>query len=290
MNPETEGRQAAIDFRARHGLGQQALGDLVAVIETTMKIDVAVLDVAADEHGLTMFDPQNQAIFIGVASTTNPMRQRSTLAHELAHAIFQDWRGFEAEVLAQNDPLEQRANSFARHLLLPEGGLRDFVGERKLDGVSKADLSAVVQHFLVSPGLAAIALSNINIIDAATKAEWLDGSRTSTPKLATQFGWSDHYRALQSDSSRTRAPQHLLARAIHGYQEGVVTTQTIATIRGVDVRDVEADLEEALIWPRSNEAILLDAADLPEVTVDLSGLDGPKAAGGRGFHIEREIE
>ena len=290
MNPEIEGRQAAIDFRAKHGLGQQALGDLVAVIETTMKIDVAVLDVAANEHGLTMFDPQNQAVFIGVASTPNPMRQRSTLAHELAHALFQDWRGLDTEVLSQNDTREQRANSFARHLLLPEAGLRDFVGERNLVRVSKADLSAVVQHFLVSPGLAAITLGNINLIDAATKAEWLDGSHTSTPKLATQFGWSDQYRALQSDSSRVRAPQHLLARAIHGYQEGVVTTQTIATIRGVDVREVESEFDEAGIRPKSYEAVLLDAADLPEVTVDLDGLVDPKTPLGKDRPMESESE
>lgn len=290
MNPEAEGRQCAIDFRSRHGLGQQALGDLVAVIETAMKIDVAVLGVAADEHGLTMFDPQNQAIFIGVASTHNPMRQRSTLAHELAHALFQDWTDFDAAVPAQNDPREQRANAFARHLLLPEAGLRGFVDDRKTGLLSKADLSAVVQHFLVSPGLAAIALNNINAIDATTKAEWLDGSRTSTPRLATQFGWSDQYKALQADSSRTRAPQHLLARAIRGYQEGVVTTQTIATIRGVDAREVESEFEEAGIRPRSHDPAILDADELPDVTVDLSVLDEAQYFTGQEHPSKREAE
>ena len=91
VNTETEGRAAAERFRREHHLGVQPLGDLVAVIEHVTGIDVAVLDVGPDEHGLTMRDPDRAAVFIGVARTRNPMRQRSTLAHELAHVLFEDW-------------------------------------------------------------------------------------------------------------------------------------------------------------------------------------------------------
>jgi Zn-dependent peptidase ImmA (M78 family) len=63
------------------------------VIEQATGIDVAVLDVGPDEHGLTMRDPGRDAVFIGVARTRNPMRQRSTLAHELGHVLFEDWAG-----------------------------------------------------------------------------------------------------------------------------------------------------------------------------------------------------
>jgi len=67
VNAETEGRAAAERFRQEHRLGPQPLGDLVALIEQSAGIDVAVLDVGPDEHGLTMRDPQRGAVFIGVA-------------------------------------------------------------------------------------------------------------------------------------------------------------------------------------------------------------------------------
>jgi Zn-dependent peptidase ImmA (M78 family) len=74
----------------------QPLGDLVAVIEQATGIDVAVLDVGPDEHGLAMRDPARGTVFIGVARTRNPMRQRSTLAHELGHVLFGDWADADA--------------------------------------------------------------------------------------------------------------------------------------------------------------------------------------------------
>jgi Zn-dependent peptidase ImmA (M78 family) len=91
VTPEAAGRAAAEAFRAEHRLGHQALGDLVAVIEQSIGVDVSVVDADADEHGMTMRDPQRGRVFIAVARTHNPMRQRSTLAHELAHVIFGDW-------------------------------------------------------------------------------------------------------------------------------------------------------------------------------------------------------
>jgi hypothetical protein len=63
--------------------------------------------------------------------------------------------------------------------------------------------------------------------------------------LATRFGWSDHYQVLQNDSDRRRAPQRLLARTIRGYTEGVLPAQAIATLRGLPLHAVEAELEEA---------------------------------------------
>jgi hypothetical protein len=91
LTAETEGSASAARFRKDHHLGVQPLGDLLEVIEQATGIDVAVLDVGPDEHGLTMRDPARGTVFIGVARTRNPMRQRSTLAHELGHVLFEDW-------------------------------------------------------------------------------------------------------------------------------------------------------------------------------------------------------
>jgi Zn-dependent peptidase ImmA (M78 family) len=171
VNAEAEGRTSAAQFRQDHHLGVQPLGDLVAVIEQATGIDVAVLDVGPDEHGLTMRDPGHNTIFVGVARTRNPMRQRSTLAHELGHVLFEDWANNDAGNWSDRSPEEIRADAFARHLLLPLDGLREFLENRK--PVTQSILSAVVQRFLVSPAIAAIALQQAGYIDAATKQEWM---------------------------------------------------------------------------------------------------------------------
>lgn len=272
MTPEVQGKEAAAAFRREHHLGVHPLGDLVALIEQITGHDVAVLDAGSDEHGLTMRDPAREVTFIGVARTRKPMRQRSTLAHELAHVLFGDWN--DGDDLSARSAEERRADAFARHLLVPADGLKAFLGTRK--PLSEADLSAVVQWFLVSPAIAAIALRDCGYINTSTKHEWMV---LTTPRLATRFGWSDQYQSLQNDSDRTRAPQRLLARAVAGYGEGVVTAQTVATLRGISAEAAAEELAEAGVVPQAPAIPWLAAADLPPVNVDLSDLEDETSEG-----------
>lgn len=268
MSAEAEGSELAARFRREHHLGEQPLGDLAAIIEQATGIDVAVLDAGPDEHGMAVRDPARGTVFIGVARTRNPMRQRSTLAHELGHVLSGDWASSDASSWSDRSPAEIRADSFARHLLAPVDGLRGFLGTRR--PASLAVLSTVVQRFLVSPQIAAIALEQAGYIDEATKRDWM---ALSAPHLAARFGWSDQYQALQADSDRRRAPQRLLARAIAGYAEGVLPAQAIATLRGMPLDTVLAELEEAGVAPVEHPVSWADAADLPDVHVDLGALD-----------------
>lgn len=273
MNAEGEGCSAAERFRQEHRLGVQPLGDLVALIEQSAHVDVAVLDVGPDEHGLTMRDPQRGAVFIGVARTQNPMRQRSTLAHELGHVVFQDWADNTAGDWSTRSPAESRADAFARHLLLPLDGLKVFLADTQ--DVGPPVLSAVVQRFLVSPPIAAIALEQTGYINATTKGEWMS---TTTPQLAVRYGWSDQYQALQADAHQRRAPQRLLTRAIQGYAEGVVSAQTVANLRGITAEDAATELREAGVYPADHQVAWVDPGELPDVRVDLDALDDALAS------------
>lgn len=268
MSNESEGRAAAARFRREHRLGVQPLGDLVAVIEQASGIDVAVLDVGPDAHGLTMWDPVRDAVFIGVARTRNSMRQRSTLAHELGHVLFQDWVDGNTGSWSERTPSEIRADAFARHLLLPVDGLHQFLDNRQL--VTPFTFSEIIQRFLVSPPVAAIALHQAEYIDENTKQEWMT---LTAPQLAARYGWSDHYHALQTDSNQRRAPQRLLARAIKGYQEGALSAQAIATLRGITLEAAEADLHKAGVVPIQPKITWADPTELPDVHVDLAALD-----------------
>lgn len=275
MTAESEGRDAAGAFRSEHRLGSQPLGNLVTLIEQTTGMDVAVVEAAPDEHGMAMRDPARGVVFIAVAKTPHPMRQRSTLAHELAHVVFDDWGDPARGGWADRDRVEQRADAFARHLLVPEPGLRELLAGR--ERVDLPALSRVVQRFLVSPAMAVIALHRCGLVDEATKEEW---RQVTTLTLAARFGWIDQYRALQAESNRTLAPQRLLARATQGYLEEVVSIQTLARLRGVSAAEVEAELTEAGLVPPQRPPAWARPDELPEVEVDLSDLDGASGAGG----------
>jgi hypothetical protein len=125
---------------------------------------------------------------------------------------------------------------------------------------------------LVSPAIASIALRDAGYIDKATQEAW---TGLETPALAARYGWSDQYRALQAESNRPRAPQRLLARAVQGYLEHVVSLQTLATLRGVNPQTVEDDLREAGLVPSAQPTPWADPADLPDLGVDLTGLEAP---------------
>lgn len=260
---ESEAKTKAEHFRTEHGLGVQPLTNLAVLIEKTTGIGVALIATADGSHGLKMRDPLRDRTLIAVAKTPHYMRQRSTLAHELGHALFGD----SIEILGERSSKERRADSFARHLLIPAGGLHALL--RKGEELTLQHLSEVVQHFLVSPQMACIALQKNGFINQETVESWW---ALTTEKLANRFGWADQYKALQAESDQTRVPQNLLKRAIDAYSKGLVSAQIIATLRGVDLETALADLSE--IDPNGTfgeERIKF--SELPDVDIDLSELD-----------------
>jgi Zn-dependent peptidase ImmA (M78 family) len=237
MTAETNARTAAERLRTAHRLGWQPLGDLAALIEQTSRFHVAVLESDGEDRGLSLRDPHREVVVIGVAQSRHPLEQRSTLAHELGRAIVGDFSGGPAEG-------SQFAEAFARHLLVPVQGVADMLGRR--ENVTEAELSAVVQRFLVPPAMAARALRDAGYIDDARAAEWM---RWSLPSLAVRSGWSDHYEGLADESNRCRAPQKLLTAAQRAYGEGRISAQAVAVLRGIPADQVEAELTAVGIVP-----------------------------------------
>jgi hypothetical protein len=276
MSAEAQGRARADAFRKEHKLGHLPMPDLVSLIELTQGIDVAVLDADPEEHGMTMRDPVRNVVMLAVARTRNPMRQRSTLAHELAHVLFVDYTSPETAGRDNRSREEIRADAFARHLLVPLAGIDTILADHAsaaagdvqpdvtcmspkgevtygqvkrhagTEKVSLPELSALVQRFEASPSLVAIQLNKAGLISTARKNEWM---ALSTGVLASRFGWSDQYHALQQESDTRRAPQRLLSRAIQGYVANTLSLQAIARLRGLPVEHIAAEFDEAGIVP-----------------------------------------
>ena len=209
------------------------------LVHVTKGIDVISMNVPDVEHGLSMCDPATGRVVIAVATTPHPMRHRSSIAHELGHVVAGDLERDTRLVPGERSPEEIRADAFARHLLLPLDGVRHRIATDTQRGLALAVLSDLVQEFEVSPHIAAIQLRTLGLIDADTCTAW---SAKSAANLATKFGWGSQYRSLAADSSAPRAPQSLMARAVEGYQRGVLGITELAAWYGQDASDLETEL------------------------------------------------
>ncbi|MEZ5184969.1 MAG: ImmA/IrrE family metallo-endopeptidase [Candidatus Nanopelagicales bacterium] len=242
---ETQAREAAQAYRQRNTLGVAPLGDLVALIEHNENVDVAILDGPPDAHGLTAKDPERNAVIVAATRTPNPMRQRSTLAHELGHITFGDHTPENNREWSARSPQEIRADAFARHLLIPLEGLVAHIeaAPDRTMRVEPALLSAIVQEYKVSPHLVVIQLTEAGYITNSEKHR-IAGSLTA-PMLAARFGWTDQYTTWQEESLRRRAPQKLLARANDAYEQGLLPALFVARLRAISEADLVDQYEKA---------------------------------------------
>ena len=251
---EHAARDRANAFRTEHDLGTRPLGDLFEFVHVALGCDALAIDANEVEHGLSMLDPESDRIVIVVATTPHPMRQRSSLAHEIGHVVANDLRAPTAPTPGSRSPAEIQADAFARHLLLPLPALHERFSQRvdepdlvvqgpegsprllaqvkrtRPASIGEPELAAVVQEFEVSPKLAAIQMKEAKLIRLRQCEEW--GS-LSTGSLAARYGWLSQYQAMSLAATQPRAPQTLMRRAVEGYRRGVVGLTELACWYGL---------------------------------------------------------
>lgn len=240
---EKIGQHAADEFRVKFGLGVEPIANLARLIEGKMGVGVAYVSSSAPGHGMTM--RLGERCLMTVGCTENPMRLRSTLAHELGHLCLGSVdRKLDHSAWSDRTPEEIQADAFARHLLVPLAGV---MAATRTANLTPALLSDLVQKYKASPNIVAIQLRNAGVIDQRTYREW---STLSTGRLASQFGWHSEYASLATESQTPRAPQALMARAIEGYRWGLVAPATISRLEGQrSPRAAAAQLEAEGIAP-----------------------------------------
>jgi Zn-dependent peptidase ImmA (M78 family) len=261
---ETEAAAAASAARRRLGRPSGPILDLVDTVEELTGADVVIVKTSDGEHGMTMRDNMSGTEIIAVSTLDDPMRQRSSLAHELAHYVFHDHVD-RSEDFTVRTREESRADTFARHFLLPLTDLKPANAP-----ISVADLSTLVHRYLVSPYIAAIQLREVRLIDHPTKARWCD---LESDALATRYGWLDDYRMYQKKSDTPRPPRRLLARVIRGYEQGVLPIEIAASVRGVPPETALADLDRAGVHPDINAPKTASGDALSELANEIRRAD-----------------
>lgn len=121
------GAQAAAEERRRLGLGSAPMGDPIAMLEG-QGIRTGLVPMPSDVSGL-MVSHFRVGLFIVVNQTHPAVRQRFSWCHEYCHVLLdRDSKGLVSRVSERDDLREVRANSFAANFLMPEEGVRHFVG------------------------------------------------------------------------------------------------------------------------------------------------------------------
>lgn len=266
LSQACEANEAAWEFRYTRGLGDQPIQNLIATITLTTALDIGVAKAHRCPHALTMRDPRRGTTVMAVPTMFDPLEQRASVAHGLGHAVFGDWQ-------RESPKGEWFATEFARHLLIPLDGLASFLtrtdDEKTTDN---AVLSSVVQRFQVPPAMAAKAMDEGGHTDENTAHHW---GNLAAAALATRYGWLDEYHSCAAKAMTVIAPQKLLARAVAGYEEGVVSPQALAALRGVDETTLHSDLATAGIVSHS-DAATVDRDLLTRAEADISDRADPE--------------
>lgn len=165
-----QAEDAASGLRARLGLGQSPIPDLLGLIESELRIRLFVLPLPARISGAYAYHDEIDACIL-INANHAPTRQTWTAAHELGH-FMTDRRA--AEVLQAeaplDDPSEQFANRFASALLMPAPAVRSRFRElAEAQGrFSPRALVYLAMAFHVSPEAVARRLEQLRLFKKGT--------------------------------------------------------------------------------------------------------------------------
>jgi Zn-dependent peptidase ImmA (M78 family)/transcriptional regulator with XRE-family HTH domain len=232
------------------------LTELTELVEEMTGVDVATRPLSF-ASGMCLVDEARTTRLLVVNSDEPAERQRFTLAHELGHLLFGDGAHIDG-LDAGTGEAETRCNEFARNLLVPADGVRNWL--RRTQGtdagpVDEQAISLMSRFFGVTAEVVRIQLERMGVPTVPTVP--------STPALASRFGWRAEYEATQAAARRPRPPRRLAQRAAQAYAHGRLGATVLAELEGRTVAEVEADREQLIeAQPRTAPAGLASLDEL----------------------------
>ncbi len=230
-----EAAQKAREYRTHVGLDLSGpIPDLLRVVEDVASVAVTVIELPDGISGAyTMQEGQGFA-FVNLRDPV--VRQRFTLAHELAHHVFEDVGIIDsAETVfgSPSSPAERRARTFAAEFLVPLQAVGAWLDAR---GASQVTLRLVVElasYFRVS---AETALIRLHLAQRIGPDEGLFESlreaihRGENTTLERRLGIVESADALAQikKEGRPRTPIKMWEYAVSGYEQGLLTVERIA--------------------------------------------------------------
>lgn len=248
LTPQARGRAAAEAARAALGLGEAAVADVADAIERLTGVDFGTALLPAGFPGFRVTDPQRATSIILVNSDDVAERQRFTAAHELAHVLFGDGASLD-HLNGERTAQEIACDEFARHLLVPEAGVRSWLAGTAVTGETVTEertMALLARHFGVSPDVARIQLDRMGLLNGRLRDSILPTGR----RWAYRYGWGDQFDSDQAAAAQPRAPRRLLDRAMEAYRVGMLGIGVLANLHGRTPASLQQALTEAGVEPR----------------------------------------
>lgn len=258
-----DARRKAEEVRAHLRLGLGPIGDLDTVC------DLMGMTVFRTGLGANLTETISGAFFnhpeVGFSLLVNldmtPGRRRFTLAHELAHALFQTATEQYVLSLARKDPRERFADAFAGEFLMPAEGIRRVMEEHsiapRID--NPADVIHLQRYFGVSYVTALVRLRQARIL---SRARYEAFKSVRPVVLARSLGYQidDEEYGTDHESWRIRRfPQRFLRLLRLAIAKDVVSVPTAANLTGLSIDEVA---ELASEWEAAGE--LADSDEIRE--------------------------
>jgi Zn-dependent peptidase ImmA (M78 family) len=238
------GQKSAQRVRDGLRLGADPIPDLVDLAER-LGFPVAFRALPEDMHGLNVQDQREGIVTrLIIVSTRGPWTlQRYTLAHELCHALYDDAGQVIVDVVEEPVRLpEVRAESFARHLLLPADALARDVAQARQEG---AALEVLTARLMVRWGMSKLAVLRALENDQLAGPDDTAAIRgRPVDQLMAAANLTGRWQALSAGQSEPCGSPWLVSRALEAYHRGWVGAHVVADLLGQDLETTERQLLE----------------------------------------------
>lgn len=206
---------------------------------------VAFRALPEDMHGLNVQDQREGIVTrLIIVSTRGPWTlRRYTLAHELCHALYDDAGRVIVDVVEEPVRLpEVRAESFARHLLLPADALARDVEQARLEG---AALEVLTARLMVRWGMSKLAVLRALENDQLAGPDDTAAIRgRPVDQLMAAASLTGRWQALSAGQSDPCGSPWLVSRALEAYHHGWVGAHVVADLLDQDLETTERQLLE----------------------------------------------
>lgn len=250
------GYRLAAGSRDRLGLGQDPIRSMRKLVEDRLGVPVIQVELPPAVAGATISSGGRRGIVLNVTgANTNVWIRRTTLAHELAHVLFDpepelssvrvdryQQLGSDSENDdASHDDVEQRANAFAVEFLAPRVAVRRLVPE--VARVSPDDIAKVMSAFGIGRAAARFHVGNAWWRQADLPPESSIRAAPADEQQAAESFTQDYFPIRETPGRRRGRFAILASEAVDA---GLITADTAAQYLACPEKELVKGLNDLL--------------------------------------------
>ena len=245
------GYDLAAQAREQLGIGLKPIRSMREMVEDRLGIPVVQVELPAAIAGATISVSGSRGIVLNVrGANTNVWIRRTTLAHELAHLLFdpearlasvrvdsyEEMQRNTEETAGSQDDVEQRANAFAVEFLAPRESVRQL---SDVTAVTAESIQNVMYQFGIGRAAARYHVRNAWYGQAELPPEYSIGATPTDEQKAAEDFTQDFFPVQGIPGQRRGRFATLAAEAV---ADGLITADTAAQYLACSEREFEKAL------------------------------------------------